>query len=85
MLPAESGLIKCVELLRSVEDYHKACPKIHEIKVGAAGAAGAAGALLPSLQRTQLDLSPLPLLVLAWLTSPPAPAPASAPAVQLDQ
>ena len=32
--PAESGLIKCVELLRSVEDYHSACPKIHEIKVG---------------------------------------------------
>lgn len=32
--PAESGLIKCVELLRSVEEYHRACPKIHEIKVG---------------------------------------------------
>lgn len=29
---AESGLIKCVELLRSVEEYHKANPKIHEIK-----------------------------------------------------
>lgn len=29
---SESGLIKCVQLLRSVEDYHNACPKIHEIK-----------------------------------------------------
>ncbi|KAL4422112.1 hypothetical protein ABPG77_003397 [Micractinium sp. CCAP 211/92] len=29
---SESGLIKCVELLRSVEEYHQACPKIHEIK-----------------------------------------------------
>lgn len=29
---SESGLIKCVELLRSVEEYNAANPKIHEIK-----------------------------------------------------
>ncbi|PSC70763.1 sodium potassium-transporting ATPase subunit alpha-1 [Micractinium conductrix] len=29
---SESGLIKCTELLRSVEEYHAACPKLHEIK-----------------------------------------------------
>jgi hypothetical protein len=31
---SESGLIKCVELLRSVEGYNQANPKLHEIKVG---------------------------------------------------
>lgn len=30
---SESGLIKCVELLRSVEEYNQANPKLHEIKV----------------------------------------------------
>jgi sodium/potassium-transporting ATPase subunit alpha len=29
---SESALIKCVQLLRDVEDYHKANPKLHEIK-----------------------------------------------------
>lgn len=29
---SESALIKCVQLLRDVEEYHKANPKLHEIK-----------------------------------------------------
>ncbi|GAB4819471.1 hypothetical protein N2152v2_006517 [Parachlorella kessleri] len=29
---SESGLIKCVEMLRDVTDYHEANPKLHEIK-----------------------------------------------------
>ena len=29
---SESGLVKSVQLLRDIEEYHKACPKIHEIK-----------------------------------------------------